>query len=166
MMIAVVNGLTILRGLLTLVFFVGSPTSRLIVLALAGISDGLDGYLARRFNAMSAFGAKLDAFMDKFFVCFVLGVFLYEGRLQIWEVAAFLARDIAYLFFGFYLLCCGIFFKLRFITVWYSKVFTTFQFFILVAVAMNIPIPFYIYLMLIGVSLLTLGQLYRAVQYE
>lgn len=48
------------------------------------LTDWLDGYLARRLNQSSAFGAFLDPVADKFLVCASLLVLLEQGRLGSW----------------------------------------------------------------------------------
>lgn len=55
----------------------------LIVYAVAGISDYLDGYLARKFKETSAFGAFLDPVADKLMVAAVLIVVLQQNP-HIW----------------------------------------------------------------------------------
>jgi CDP-diacylglycerol--glycerol-3-phosphate 3-phosphatidyltransferase len=72
------NALTILRLVLAVVFFVmlalaGADARALliaasVVFAVAAITDALDGYLARRWNAISAFGRVMDPFADKILV--------------------------------------------------------------------------------------------------
>lgn len=55
----------------------GWPSGRVyavIVIAIAGVTDVLDGYLARRFGTVSDFGAFLDTTMDKVFSCPLLFV--------------------------------------------------------------------------------------------
>jgi len=52
------------------------------------ITDWADGYLARRLNQTSAFGAFLDPVADKFLICAALLILLQLAR-----VDAFVARD-------------------------------------------------------------------------
>ena len=73
------NALTGLRialiPVLGLMFLLPHPWSNLIataVFALAGITDWLDGYLARRLGQTSAFGAFLDPVADKLIVAVAL----------------------------------------------------------------------------------------------
>ncbi|MDR3719259.1 MAG: CDP-alcohol phosphatidyltransferase family protein [Bryobacteraceae bacterium] len=63
------------------------------VLFLTGISDGLDGYLARRFNWQSALGEKLDPVADKVLAATLYICFAWKGLLP-WGVSALvLGRD-------------------------------------------------------------------------
>ena len=55
--------LACMPALLTLAYL-GKPFWFLVVLALAFISDALDGYIARRFNLTTALGARLDSWSD------------------------------------------------------------------------------------------------------
>lgn len=48
-----------------LLLWFGEYDSALILFALAGVSDGVDGYLARRFNWKSHWGAVMDPLADK-----------------------------------------------------------------------------------------------------
>jgi len=76
------NQLTVGRLLLAGVFFVllalyDAPAAEhgwlldvsLVVYLLAGLTDVLDGYLARKWNVVSAFGRITDPFVDKVLVC-------------------------------------------------------------------------------------------------
>lgn len=69
-----------------------------LALFLAGaITDGLDGWLARKFNAVSGFGALIDPIADKLFVASFLIVFVLmaNGWIMIAApVAAIIARDL------------------------------------------------------------------------
>jgi CDP-diacylglycerol--glycerol-3-phosphate 3-phosphatidyltransferase len=65
------------------------------VFILAGITDWLDGYLARRLNQMSAFGAFLDPVADKLIVAAALVVLLYLKRVDMLVALIIIGREIA-----------------------------------------------------------------------
>jgi CDP-diacylglycerol---glycerol-3-phosphate 3-phosphatidyltransferase len=65
------------------------------VFILAGITDWLDGYLARRLNQMSAFGAFLDPVADKLIVAGALVVLLQLGRVDALVALIIIGREIA-----------------------------------------------------------------------
>ena len=46
----------------------GQYVDALVLMAIAGASDAVDGWLARRFNWSSQFGAAIDPLADKFLV--------------------------------------------------------------------------------------------------
>ena len=83
------NLLTLLRIALIPVFvlvfllpYAWAPPVTCAIFALAGITDWLDGYLARRFNESSAFGQFLDPVADKLMVATALVLLLsYDPRL-------------------------------------------------------------------------------------
>lgn len=52
-----------------------------VLFVTVALTDWLDGYLARKLNQSSAFGAFLDPVADKFLVCASLLVLLEQGRL-------------------------------------------------------------------------------------
>ena len=66
----------------------------LVLFAVAGLSDGLDGYLARRFNWRSELGALLDPLGDKFLLVGVYLVFGWNGLLPLWLVGLVILRDV------------------------------------------------------------------------
>lgn len=51
---------------------------------LAGFSDIVDGYVARKLNQQSAMGAKLDSIADLAFAVFVLIVIIRSTSVPIW----------------------------------------------------------------------------------
>lgn len=65
----------------------------LITIIVGALSDGVDGFLARRFGATSWQGGILDAIADKAFTVSVLSTFAMLGKLSWWELAALLSRD-------------------------------------------------------------------------
>jgi cardiolipin synthase len=85
-MFALPNALTIMRILLVPVFVVAFVTPgdaarmvAVLVFALAGISDWLDGFAARKLNAGSDFGRMLDPIADKVLVAVALMMLVAEG---------------------------------------------------------------------------------------
>ena len=80
------NALTILRILLVPVFVIAFVTPgdvarivAVLVFALAGISDWLDGFAARKLKAGSDFGRMLDPIADKVLVAVALMMLVAEG---------------------------------------------------------------------------------------
>jgi CDP-diacylglycerol--glycerol-3-phosphate 3-phosphatidyltransferase len=67
-------------------------TCMFIVFAL---TDWLDGYLARKLNQTSAFGAFLDPVADKFLVCASLLVLVDLGRVDVIVALLIIGREIA-----------------------------------------------------------------------
>lgn len=65
------------------------------VFILAAVTDWLDGYMARRLNQMSAFGAFLDPVADKLIVVGALVVLLYLGRVDALVALIVIGREIA-----------------------------------------------------------------------
>ena len=59
---------------IALLFLTKAPVAFLIVYAIAGITDILDGRLARHFHWSTEFGAKIDGFADIGFMLALLGV--------------------------------------------------------------------------------------------
>src|SRR5215469_6980742 len=88
-MISLPNALTILRILLVPVFVVAfvapGDLARIVaflVFALAGISDWLDGFAARKLKAGSDFGRMLDPIADKVLVAVALMMLVAEGDIR------------------------------------------------------------------------------------
>jgi cardiolipin synthase len=104
------NKISILRVLLV-PFFVGlmlyythtdGEVYRLLALlcfALAAVSDGVDGYIARRYNQRSELGAVLDPLADKLLLVSALVLLSLDSggrfeRLPLWLVVAVIGRDV------------------------------------------------------------------------
>lgn len=71
----------ILTAWLNMIIWSDEPINHLVVFLLAvsvGISDLLDGWLARRLQVVTSVGGFLDKFRDKFFACSVFVFFLRE----------------------------------------------------------------------------------------
>ncbi len=69
-----------------------SATVMFVVFAL---TDWLDGYLARKLNQTSSFGAFLDPVADKFLVCASLLVLVHLDRADVFAALIIIGREIA-----------------------------------------------------------------------
>jgi len=92
--VGVADLFTLIRLPLAVAFPMVSGTWRLVVLIVAGGSDLLDGFLARRLGS-SRFGPFIDPVADKLFMAVAFGTVLLSGQLTWWELVGVLARDIA-----------------------------------------------------------------------
>jgi phosphatidylglycerophosphate synthase len=71
------------------------PFLALLFLALAGLSDFLDGLCARRYiGPGTPYGPVLDPIMDKIFVIFALLGILRAGAIERYQILFLLSRDI------------------------------------------------------------------------
>lgn len=64
------------------------------LIAVAGVSDAVDGELARRFNWRTRFGAIADPTADKLLVVVVFAVLAIQGHLPLWLLAVVVLRDV------------------------------------------------------------------------
>lgn len=91
------NAITVLRMLLVLpiawAILAREPRLALGLSAVAGFTDGLDGFLARRYGWRSRLGGVLDAAADKWLLvtCFLL--LAWEGQLPWWLAVLVCGRD-------------------------------------------------------------------------
>jgi cardiolipin synthase (CMP-forming) len=66
----------------------------LLLFFVAAASDGLDGYLAKRFNWISELGKMLDPFADKLLLMSVFLVATWYGLIPQWLTFAAVTRDV------------------------------------------------------------------------
>lgn len=92
--VLVPNALSLLRLVLSGFFPIAEGYWRAGIIVAVAVSDGADGFIARRCNAATWIGGLLDAFADKVFVLIVLGTYLAGGELALWEAALLLSRDL------------------------------------------------------------------------
>lgn len=103
------NKVTIMRILLVPFFVVeavyymesGREVHRLmafLAFAVAAICDGVDGYIARRFNQRSELGAILDPLADKLLLVSAIVVFSFENprfaAVPVWLAGTIIGRDL------------------------------------------------------------------------
>lgn len=93
------NYLTVLRlfmiALFVLIFFAVHPLAALAIYILSGITDVLDGYLARRNGWITPLGKVLDPMADKLMQGAVLVTFTIAGYLPWWLIVPFFVKEIA-----------------------------------------------------------------------
>ncbi len=75
--------------------FADGSRARLAIVAIAAATDFLDGWVARRVNAKSRWGALIDPIADRFFVLTAIATFLFEGAISTRQYFVFLSRDLA-----------------------------------------------------------------------
>ena len=94
----IADGLTVGRALvglpLLLALAAGQPALAWILLALGGLSDAADGWLARRAGGGSVWGARLDPLTDKILITAPLLWLGASGVLPLWAVWLLLAREL------------------------------------------------------------------------
>ena len=66
-----------------------------IMFIVSAATDWLDGYLARRLNQVSSFGAFLDPVADKILVCASVLVLVHLGRADVFVALIIIGREIA-----------------------------------------------------------------------
>ena len=66
----------------------------LLILVIAGFSDGVDGLIARKFNQHSSLGAYLDPIVDKLLLSSSFIVLAFEKQLAWWLTILVLSRDV------------------------------------------------------------------------
>lgn len=96
------NQITFSRILMTpvIVFLLYYPSSRLLSLfamllfVIVSLTDILDGYLARRENAVTAIGKLLDPVADKVLICSTLIMLTYTQRVPAWLTIIIVVREV------------------------------------------------------------------------
>ena len=93
------NKITMGRIALIPVFLVLAYTGHLYwalaVYIIACVSDFVDGYIARHYNQITAFGKFMDPLADKMLVLSAMCFFIENGQMPGWVVAVVLLREFA-----------------------------------------------------------------------
>ncbi len=114
----------------------------IFVFLLAAVSDGLDGYVARRYNQRTKLGAILDPIADKGLLVSALLVLTFghwEVRFPLWFLILVLARDLTII-----LGCLLIEFlngDIRVRPSWLGKTATVCQMMAIGQVMLQLPVP-------------------------
>ena len=97
LLVTIPNLITILRFLLVPAVVLAMLQSHwdwaFLGFVVAGISDGVDGFIARQFDQRSRLGAYLDPMADKLLLVSVFVVLGIIGQLPLWLVVAVVSRD-------------------------------------------------------------------------
>lgn len=93
------NALTALRGLgvplfIWLALDLHADGWAILVLAIGGVTDYLDGKLARMWNQTSRFGELADPAIDRIYILATLIVLYIRDALPLWMIVALLGRDL------------------------------------------------------------------------
>jgi cardiolipin synthase len=93
------NALTALRGLgvplfIWLALVKEADGWAILVLALGGVTDYLDGKLARLWNQTSRFGELADPAIDRIYILATLIVLYIREAIPLWLITLLLARDL------------------------------------------------------------------------
>jgi CDP-diacylglycerol---glycerol-3-phosphate 3-phosphatidyltransferase len=96
------NALTVLRILAVPVLVVAlvdetpnGDTIAAVVFALAALTDGLDGYIARRREQVTTFGKLMDPLADKLLIVAALISLVSLDRIAAWVAMVIIARELA-----------------------------------------------------------------------
>src|SRR5690348_1442369 len=92
------NQLTLLRlgflPLFIILVFYRRYTWALVILILAGLTDSMDGLLARSLNQKTSLGAYLDPIADKLLLSSSFVVLAFNGQIRWWLTILVLGRDV------------------------------------------------------------------------
>jgi cardiolipin synthase len=92
------NLLTLMRiaacPVLVVLLHEGNYELALILFVAAGITDGLDGYIAKRFNCQSSLGAILDPVADKLLIGSAYIMLAILGDIPFWLLILVMFRDL------------------------------------------------------------------------
>ena len=75
--------------------FDGHEIVSLIIFAVASLTDGVDGYIARHYNQVSNFGKFVDPLADKLLVISAMCIFVEWGQMASWALMVVLTREFA-----------------------------------------------------------------------
>jgi cardiolipin synthase len=102
------NVLTLARVLLTPLFIIclikGSNQGALLVFTLAGVTDGLDGLIARVFNQKTAIGSLLDPLADKFLLISAFVTLAIQDMAPAWLAVVVITREVVLIMIGIVIL--------------------------------------------------------------
>jgi len=154
------NILSLARIPLAFAFLNESMTVRAVVVILALLSDGLDGYVARKYRQVTRLGTALDPLTDRFFVIFALIVLYTEDHIKAWQIFTMFSRDFAIFIFGAYLALRGTLHEYYLRAIWCGKITTVLQLIVLFSLTLGAAIPVQIWYLFIALGGFAFIELY------
>ncbi|MFD0915654.1 CDP-alcohol phosphatidyltransferase family protein [Pseudahrensia aquimaris] len=115
-----------------------------VLFLIAGVSDAVDGFIARNFNQQSELGTILDPLADKMMLVSVFIVLGYLGHIPLWLTILVVSRDVL-IVFGI-VVCFMLNRPVTIAPIWISKANTTVQIVLacfelgLLAFALSLPV--------------------------
>ena len=82
------------KSVLILFLYEGRYGAALAVFVLAGITDGLDGWIAKRFKCVTRLGSILDPLADKILIVSTYVMLVLAGDLPFWLILLIGFRDL------------------------------------------------------------------------
>ena len=110
--------------------------SALFVFVIAGITDGVDGFIAKRFNAQSELGAMLDPMADKLLLVSTYIMLTMANHLPFWLLVLVIFRDVVII--GGYWMLWALGDQPKIIPSWVSKLNTLLQILLVIMVLVNL----------------------------
>lgn len=105
------NLITLIRFLLIPIFVIlfFNPQNNglfysMIVFAVSGISDMLDGYIARKYNLITKLGTVLDPLADKLMLIAVLSCLAIKNYIPLWVIIFIMIKELTMIIGGLLLL--------------------------------------------------------------
>lgn len=89
------NLISLSRLLLAGLFLPAGRVARIALVCIAAATDFLDGWLARRTNTATRWGALVDPIGDRIFVLVAVLAYVLNGELRVFEAVLLLLRDVA-----------------------------------------------------------------------
>lgn len=138
--VTIPNIISFIRILLIPVFVIllikNMNTEAFLVFVISSISDGLDGFIARRFNQVSELGKILDPIADRGLLLVGSIVLCYISRLPLWILILVLVRDLTFIFGGLYMIKK---YKFKPKVIMLGKIATTFFYIGFALLVLNFP---------------------------
>lgn len=123
------NVLTMLRMALIAVFLLlfanGHYYWAMAVFIIAGVTDFLDGYIARKRKLITNFGKLMDPLADKLMLIAALVCFTRMGWMPLWIVIVVVVKELIMVVGGYFLLKAGVVVQARLIGKVATVVFIT-----------------------------------------